>query len=158
MRLRMPLRDIPGRVATGGYILHAGLDKWHGTAEQAAGVHRMASFAFPFLRSLPPERFLRLLAAAEIATGVVLLLPVVPDAMAGAALTSFSGGLLTMYARTPALRKPGSIWPTPAGIAVSKDVWMLGVGLGLLAARRGSSEGSPGSGTVAAPELEAPRV
>ena len=38
MRLRMPLRDIPGRVTTGGYILHAGLGKWRGTAEQAAGV------------------------------------------------------------------------------------------------------------------------
>ena len=154
----MPLRDVPGRLTTGGYILHTGLDKWHGTAEQAAGVHRMASGAFPFLRSVPPERFLRLLAAAEIATGAALLLPVVPDALAGAALAGFSGGLLTMYARTPTLRKPGSIWPTPAGIAVSKDVWMLGVGLGLLAAGLASGERSAGSGTVAAPPVEAPRV
>lgn len=37
-----------------------------------------------------------------------------------------------MYARTPALRKPGSIWPSQMGIAVSKDVWMLAIGLGLL--------------------------
>jgi hypothetical protein len=37
-----------------------------------------------------------------------------------------------MYARTPALRKPGSIWPSQAGTGVSKDVWMLGIGLGLL--------------------------
>ncbi len=48
-------------------------------------------------------------------------------------LTAFSGGLVTMYWRTPALRQPGSVWPTPAGIGVSKDVWMLGIGLGLLA-------------------------
>jgi uncharacterized membrane protein YphA (DoxX/SURF4 family) len=158
MRLRMPLRDIPGRVTTGGYILHAGLGKWRGTAEQAAGVHRMASGAFPFLRSVPPERFLRLLAAAEIATGAALLLPVVPDVLAGAALASFSGGLLTMYLRTPTLHMERSIWPTPAGTAVSKDVWMLGVGLGLLAAGRATGEGSPGSGTVAAPPVEAARV
>ena len=46
---------------------------------------------------------------------------------------SFSGSLVTMYARTPALRKPGSIWPSQAGIAVSKDIWMLGIGLGLVA-------------------------
>jgi hypothetical protein len=37
-----------------------------------------------------------------------------------------------MYARTPAMHKPGSIWPTQAGTAVSKDVWMLGIGLGLI--------------------------
>lgn len=36
-------------------------------------------------------------------------------------------------ARPPALHKPGSVWPTQAGTAVSKDVWMLGIGLGLMA-------------------------
>ncbi len=45
-----------------------------------------------------------------------------------------------MYLRTPALHKPGSIWPTSAGAGVSKDIWMLGIGVGLLAdgARPGS--------------------
>jgi hypothetical protein len=38
-----------------------------------------------------------------------------------------------MYLRTPALHKPRSVWPTPAGIGISKDVWMLGIGLSLLA-------------------------
>jgi uncharacterized membrane protein YphA (DoxX/SURF4 family) len=125
--------NVPGRVATGAFILHAGLGKWRGSAEQAAGVHGMAAGALPFLKSVPPERFLRLVAAAEIATGTALLLPVLPDAVAGAALTAFSGSLLTMYWRTPTLRKAGSIWPTQAGTAVSKDVWMLGIGLGLVA-------------------------
>jgi hypothetical protein len=41
-------------------------------------------------------------------------------------------GMLTMYARTPALRERRSIWPSQQGIAVAKDVWMLGIGLGLL--------------------------
>jgi hypothetical protein len=58
---------------------------------------------------------------------------VVPAWLAGAALTGFLGALLGLYARTPGLRKPGSIWPAQPGIAVSKDVWMLGIGLGLLA-------------------------
>jgi len=54
-----------------------------------------------------------------------------------------------MYARTPALRKPGSIWPSPGGIPVSKDVWMLGIGLGLLAdAARQRGRASAGSGPV----------
>jgi uncharacterized membrane protein YphA (DoxX/SURF4 family) len=124
---------LPERIATGAFILHSGLEKWNGPSEQAEGVHGMAAGAFPFLQSIPPQRFLKLLAAGEVATGALLLAPFVPNAIAGAALTGFSGSLLAMYARTPALRKPGSIWPSPGGIPVSKDVWMLGIGLGLLA-------------------------
>ncbi len=129
----MHLRDIPTRAATGAYILHSGLAKWNGSEEQAKGVHGMASGAFPFLAKVPPATFLKALAAAEIGTGGALLLPVVGSKLAGAALTAFSGSLLTMYLRTPALHQPGSVWPTQAGTAVSKDVWMLGIGLGLLA-------------------------
>jgi uncharacterized membrane protein YphA (DoxX/SURF4 family) len=138
MRSRLAARDVPPRLATGAFILHAGLGKWRGTPETAAGVHGMAAGAFPFLRDIPPEKFLRMLAAAEIATGTALLTPLLPNKLAGAALTAFSGSLLTMYWRTPALRKSGSVWPTPAGIAVSKDVWMFGIGLGLVAAGVGS--------------------
>jgi hypothetical protein len=133
MFFRFPARSFPGRVTTGAFILHSGIEKWNGPAEQAEGVHAMAAGAFPILKSIPPERFLKLLAAGEVLTGSLLLAPFVSNALAGAALTGFSGSLLAMYARTPALRRPGSVWPTPAGIAVSKDVWMLGIGLGLLA-------------------------
>jgi len=125
-------RELPGRVATGAFILHAGLEKWDGDEERAKAVHGMAAGAFPVLADVEPPRFLRLLAASEIAVGTALLMPVVSNTVAGAALTGFSGALLTMYWRTPALRKEGSIWPTQAGTAVSKDVWMLGIGLGLL--------------------------
>jgi hypothetical protein len=133
MRLRLAARDVPGRLATGAYILHAGMEKWNGGPERAAGVHAMAANAFPFLRAIPPAKFLRLLAAGEIATGAALLTPLVSGAVAGAALTGFSGGLMAMYWRTPTLRKPGTVWPTQAGTGVSKDVWMLAIGLGLLA-------------------------
>jgi uncharacterized membrane protein YphA (DoxX/SURF4 family) len=133
MRIRFLPRDLPGRVATGAFILHAGLQKWNGPPAQAEGVHAMASGAFPVLRSIPPKSFLKALAAGEVLTGAFLLSPFVSNAVAGAALTGFSGSLLAMYARTPTLHKPGSVWPTPAGTAVSKDVWMLGIGLGLLA-------------------------
>lgn len=125
-------KRLPERIATGAYILHSGLEKWNGGAEQAAGVHGMAAGAYPFLADIEPARFLRLLAAGEIATGSLLLIPFVPRAVAGAVLTAFSGGLVGMYLRTPSLRKPGSIWPSPNGIAVSKDVWMLAIGAGLV--------------------------
>ena len=132
MFFRFPARSLPGRVTTGAFILHSGIEKWNGPSEQAEGVHAMAAGAFPLLKSIPSERFLKLLAAGEVVTGSLLLAPFVPNALAGAALTGFSGSLLTMYARTPALHRPGSVWPTQGGIAVSKDVWMLGIGLGLL--------------------------
>jgi hypothetical protein len=132
MKLGTMARDVPTRVSTGAYILHAGLGKWDADEKRAQGIHAMASGAFPLLKRIPPSRFARLLAAGEIATGTALLAPFVPAALAGAALTLFSGSLVAMYLRTPAMHLPGSVWPTPAGTAVSKDVWMLGVGLGLL--------------------------
>jgi uncharacterized membrane protein YphA (DoxX/SURF4 family) len=129
----MKLSHIPLRVITGAYILHAGLEKWGGDEDTAKAIHGMASGAYPVFGSLPPPRFLRLLAAGEIATGAALLAPMVSTATAGAALTGFSGALLGLYAKTPGMRKEGSIWPSPQGIAVSKDSWLLAAGLALLA-------------------------
>jgi len=137
------LRRLPERLATGAYILHTGIEKWGSDDERAAGIHRMAASAYPFLGKLKPTTFLKLLSLGEMTTGALLLIPFVPQAVAGAALTGFSGGLVGMYLRTPAMHKPGSVWPTPQGIAVSKDVWMLGIGTGLLvddlASRRSDS-------------------
>jgi uncharacterized membrane protein YphA (DoxX/SURF4 family) len=140
MRLRLSVRDVPTRLATGAYIAHAGWDKLHGDEQQANAVHGMAAGAYPFLRGIPPTRFLKALAAGELATGAALLTPAVPNRLAGAALAGFAGALVTMYLRTPALHKPGSVWPTQAGTGVSKDVWMLGIGLGLLADRAPGAE------------------
>jgi uncharacterized membrane protein YphA (DoxX/SURF4 family) len=128
----MKLRNLPTRVATGAFILHSGLGKWKGGPEQAAGVHGMAANAIPPLQSVGAPTFLKCLSASEVAVGAVLLAPFVSNRKAGVALTAFSGGLMAMYARTPALREPGSIWPSQQGIGVAKDIWMLGIGLGLL--------------------------
>lgn len=129
----MRLHNLPTRAATGAFILHSGLEKRNGTEEVAAGVHGMASGAYPFLAKVQPSTFLKALSAGEIAVGAALLAPVVPPAVAGAALTGFSGALLGLYWKTPGLRKEGSVWPSQGGTAIAKDVWMLGIGLGLLA-------------------------
>lgn len=128
----MRLRAIPPRLATGAYILHSGIEKLSADSERAASLHGMAAAAFPNLQGIPPGRFIRLLAVGEIGVGSALLVPLVGDRLAGAALTAFSGALTLLYWRTPALRRAGSVWPSQAGLAVSKDVWMLGIGLGLL--------------------------
>ncbi len=132
MALPVKARDLPGRFAAGAFILNAGLGKRHVSEERAAGLHGMAKGTYPFLASWEAPSFVRTLSKAEIALGVTLLTPLVPTALAGAALTGFAGGLLGMYLRTPGLRKPGSLAPSDQGTAIAKDVWLLGIGLGLL--------------------------
>jgi hypothetical protein len=129
----MKLSNLPGRIATGAFILHSGIDKWGADETRAAQTHGFASGAYPVVGKLPPGLFLRLLAGGEIATGAALLAaPLVSDRLAGIALTGFAGSLLGLYLRTPGLRKPGSVWPSQQGLAIAKDIWMLGIGLDLV--------------------------
>jgi hypothetical protein len=132
MRISAKARRLPGRLATGAFILNAGLGKWSVDEERAASLHGMAVGTYPFLGKLKPKDFVRLLSVSEIALGSALLLPVVPTAVAGAGLTAFSAGLLGMYVRTPGMTKEDGIRPSQQGTALAKDVWMLGIGLGLL--------------------------
>ncbi|GGX26730.1 hypothetical protein [Streptomyces noursei] len=129
-------RDIAPRLATGAFILNAGLTLWRADEETAASVHGTATTAYPFLSALPAEQFTRLLAATEIAVGGALLAPFVPTRLAGVALTGFAGGLVGLYLRLPGMRRPGSLRPTESGLPLAKDVWMLGIGIGFLGARR----------------------
>jgi hypothetical protein len=126
-------RRLPGRLVSGAFILNAGVGKWSADEETAARLHGMAVGTYPFLARLKPKDFARLLSVSEIALGSALLLPVVPAGLAGAALTAFSGGLLGLYASTPGMRREGSLRPTQQGTALAKDVWMLGIGLSLVA-------------------------
>jgi len=133
MRLPITPAEIAPRVATGAFILNSGLGKRNADADTAAGLHGFASGTYPFLSKVAPATFAKGLSTAEIVIGAALLTPFVPTAVAGAALTAFSGGLLGLYLRTPGMTKPGkSIAPTQDGLPVSKDVWMLGIGIGLL--------------------------
>jgi len=130
--LPVKVADLAPRFATGAFILNSGLNKRNVEPEHAAGLHGMASGAYPFLGKIEPQQFAKLLSAAEITLGAALLAPVVPTALAGTALTAFAGGLLGMYLRTPGMRKEGSLAPTQQGTVLAKDVWMLGIGLGFV--------------------------
>lgn len=132
MGLSAKARRFPGRLAAGVYIINAGLTKWSADEETAARLHGMAAGAYPFLAKVKPKDFARLLSVGEIVVGTALLLPVVPAATAGAALTAFSGGLLGVYSRTEGMRLEDGIRPTQQGTAMAKDVWMLGIGVGLM--------------------------
>jgi hypothetical protein len=133
MNIAATARRLPGRLSTGAFILNAGVGKLSVDEQTAARLHGMAVGTYPFLAQLKPKDFARLLAVSEIALGSALLLPVVPAGLAGAALTAFSGGLLGLYLKTPGMRNDGSLRPSQQGTALAKDVWMLGIGLGLVA-------------------------
>lgn len=128
----MKLSHIPPRLATGAFILNAGIGKLSADETTAGALHGMAAGTYPFLAKIEPPKFVRALAIGEIGVGSVLLTPIVPAWFAGAVLTGFSGSLLRMYLKTPGMTKPDGIRPTQQGTAVSKDVWMLGSGVSLL--------------------------
>jgi uncharacterized membrane protein YphA (DoxX/SURF4 family) len=131
MRLPIRLWHVPARLTVGAYVLNSGLSKMKADEETAAGLHGAAKTAYPVVAEMQPKDFVRYLATWEIALGSMLLLPVVPSALAGGLLAGFSSALLGLYLRTPGLREPGSVRPTPQGIGFAKDVWLLGIGLSL---------------------------
>jgi hypothetical protein len=83
MSRRVRLRQLPERLSTGVFIVNSGLSKRHAEDDTAAALHGMAATAYPFLRSMPPQRFVCLVCAGERALGTALLLPVVPTVVAG---------------------------------------------------------------------------
>jgi hypothetical protein len=132
MRLPITLSEIGPRISAGAFILNSGLSKRGADESTATRLHGFASGTYPFLKDMDPKQFAQALSIAEIAVGGLLLAPFVPTAVAGLALTGFSGGLLGLYLRTPGMRKPGSLAPTPDGLTIAKDIWLLGIGVGLL--------------------------
>ncbi|MFI7699170.1 hypothetical protein [Nonomuraea sp. NPDC049480] len=132
MRIFTRPYQLPPRLAAAAIILNSGIDKSGADEQAAAGLHGMAAGTYPFLGRMDPVTFTRLLSRAEITLGTALLLPFVPSLVAGAALTGFAGGLLGLYLKTPGMRREGSLRPSQEGIGISKDVWLLGIGLGLV--------------------------
>ena len=132
MDFSIKARQVPPRLATGAFILNSGLSKLSADEATAAQLHGFAAATYPFLKKLKPKDFVQILAATEITLGTALLIPVVPGIVAGAGLTAFAGGLLGLYANTPGMRKPGTPLPTQEGTALAKDVWMAGLGIGLI--------------------------
>jgi hypothetical protein len=133
MRASSELRNAAPRLAAGAIIMESGLSKRGAGEEAATQLHGMATGTYPILEKVPPKTFARMLSTGEIALGTALLLPVVPAAVAGLGLAAFSAGLLGLYLRTPGMRRPGSLRPTQAGTPLAKDLWLLGIGIGLVA-------------------------
>jgi uncharacterized membrane protein YphA (DoxX/SURF4 family) len=143
MSLSAKFRRAPLRLAAGAYILNTGVTTLNADDETAKSLHGMASGTYPVLGRLEPKVFARTVGVGEIAVGAMLLLPIVPPFVAGAALVGFSGAQLNMYWHTPGMHHEGSLRPTPEGTPISEAVWMLGVGVALMtdATLEGAREG-----------------
>ena len=120
------------RGVTGAFITNTGVGKIGMPAEHSAGIQQAAASGIPALAKLPSDKFGSWLGWAETAIGATLLAPFVPNRVAGAALTAFSGGLLSMYFRNPENTEADGIRPSQEGMALSKDVFMLAIGLALM--------------------------
>ncbi|HUI03572.1 MAG TPA: hypothetical protein VLZ77_08515 [Acidimicrobiales bacterium] len=130
------IRQLPLRVTTGGFILNEGLSKLQADDETAKHLHAAAARAYPVFEGMDEHAFTKALALAETALGGALLLPLVRGRLAGLGLVAFAGALLGLYARSPGAHEPHSMRPTRDGVALAKDVWMLGIGLSLMADSR----------------------
>lgn len=128
----MRISHLPLRLATGAYILNSGLGKRGADEGTATWMRDQASQVVPQAAGMKPQQFARTLSTGEIALGVALLTPLVSPLKAGLALTAFSGGLLQMYRRTPGMTQEDGIRPTPEGLGMAKDVFLLGTGLALV--------------------------
>ncbi|RKT07927.1 hypothetical protein BX286_6003 [Streptomyces sp. 3211.6] len=126
-------RQLPLRLTVGAFFLNSGLSKLGADEATAERLQQFAATTYPFLGKPDAQKFVRLLSGGELAIAATLLLPVVPAAVAGVALTAFSVGTVGLYLRTPGMRKEGSLRPTEQGIVLAKDVWMLGIGISLIA-------------------------
>jgi hypothetical protein len=125
-------RQIPLRLTVGAFFLSSAMSKRRADRSTAEGLQQFATTAYPFLGKLDAQQFARLLSTGEMVIAGALLLPVIPAAIAGAAVTAFSAGTLGLYLRTPGMRQEGSLRPTEQGTPLAKDVWMLGIGISLI--------------------------
>ncbi|MER6445957.1 hypothetical protein DEJ51_31505 [Streptomyces venezuelae] len=130
---RSAARQLPLRLTAGTFFLNSGISKLGADEATAEKLHQFAATTYPFLKKQDAAKFTTLLSAGELAIAAALLVPVVPAAVAGTALTAFAAGTLGLYLRTPGMREEGSLRPTEQGIALAKDVFLLGIGVALVA-------------------------
>jgi uncharacterized membrane protein YphA (DoxX/SURF4 family) len=134
MSLSAKLRRAPLRVVTGAFILNSGLGKLKADEETAKALHGLASGTYGFLGKVDPKLFAKGLAIGEVSLGAAVLAPFVSPVVAGAGVAGFSGALLNMYWQTPGMHGEGNDpRPTQQGMPISKDIWMFGIGVGLMA-------------------------
>lgn len=121
------------RGITGAFILNSGIGKLGLRGEVAEALQEMAAVGVPALAKLSPDDFGKFISYSEVGIGSALLLPVVPRRLAGAALTTFGAGLLTIYFNSEGMTEDDGIRPTKEGNDLAKNSWLVAAGIALMA-------------------------
>lgn len=121
------------RALPGAYIINSGVGKIGMPAEASEGLQQYAATGVPFVKTIPAEKFGTVLGASEVGIGALMLAPFVGNRLAGAGLTAFSAGLLSLYFANPENTQADGVRPTDEGLSLSKDVFMLAIGAALMA-------------------------
>lgn len=122
------LRSVPG-----AFILNSGIGKVEMDEGTAGYFHTEAVKGIPALAEMESRQFGKLVALGEIAVGGALLLPFVPNRLAGLALGGFSAGMLSIYFRDPEKTEEDGVRPSGAGIDLAKASWMAAIAVALIA-------------------------
>lgn len=131
----MSLSNAILRGVTGAFVLSSGLSKRNLPTEAAQGLQAYAATGVPQVTTLDADTFGKVIAYSEIGIGAALLTPFVSPRIAGAALGTFSAGLLAMYFRNPAMTESDGFRPTPEGMSLAKDGFLAAIAGALVTSR-----------------------
>lgn len=120
------------RAVPGAFILNSGIGKLGMDEGTATYLQQTAAHGVPMVENMTPAQFGKFLSYGEIAVGAALLLPFVPTRLAGAALTTFSAGLVANYFSIDSMTQDDGIRPSEDGTALAKDTWLAAIGVSLL--------------------------
>ncbi len=121
------------RGVSGAYLIQSGLGKKDLPVEAYEGLQGMAASGIPQFSEWDAKTFGQFLWLSEVGIGTLLVTPIVNKRLAGAALLTFSAGMLSMYFRNDEMTQDDGIRPSQEGTALSKDVWLGAIGAALIA-------------------------
>lgn len=128
----MSLGSMVLRGVTGAWILNSAYGKLGMGEDGVKHLQGMAEVGIPDLGKLSPSAFKKFIIGGEVAVGSALLLPFVPNRLAGAALSAFSGGMLSMYFRNPEWTQQDGIRWSQEGTPFAKDMWLGAIAADLM--------------------------
>ena len=131
----MSLSNAILRGVTGAFVLNSGLSKRNMPTEAAQGLQAYAATGVPAVTTMSPDTFGKFVSYSEMGIGAALLTPLVPRKVAGAALGTFSAGLLSMYFRNPDMTESDGIRPSQEGMSLAKDAFMAAIAGALLTSK-----------------------
>ena len=120
------------RLIPGAFIINSGIGKLKADEEASAGLQQFAMTGVPAVEKLPSDKFAKILGSAEVALGSTLVALPIPNFIAGAGLTAFGAGLLTLYFGNEDNTEADGVRPSQKGLVLAKDSWLVALGLGLI--------------------------